>query len=77
MWRIELPGGSLSDMVNISRAKDAAMVMAEHGPPARSTRMLHWRKEYVGQPVGILIAPRNPTTCLNQEHSQVMSSIKR
>jgi hypothetical protein len=28
MWRIELPDGRLTDMVNRSRAKDAAMAIA-------------------------------------------------
>lgn len=33
MWRFRLlPDGELSDMVNLSRAKDAAMVHALHAP---------------------------------------------
>jgi hypothetical protein len=28
MWRVRLPDGSLSDMVNITRAKDAARSLA-------------------------------------------------
>ena len=28
MWRIKLPDGSLSDMVNMTRARDAARAMA-------------------------------------------------
>jgi hypothetical protein len=30
MWRIRKPDGSLTDMVNLSRAKDAALVLATH-----------------------------------------------
>jgi hypothetical protein len=52
MWRIELPDGSLSDMVNLTRAKDAAAVMAERGPPARDRRRLHWQKEPIEEPLG-------------------------
>jgi hypothetical protein len=28
MWRVKYPDGSLSDMVNLIRAKDAAMAIA-------------------------------------------------
>ena len=43
MWRIAWPDGQLSDMVNLSRAKDAAAVLAERGPPAKDQRRLSWR----------------------------------
>ena len=33
MWRVRTPDGGLSDMVNLSRAKDAAVAIAERGPP--------------------------------------------
>jgi hypothetical protein len=29
MWRVRKPDGTLTDMVNLSRAKDAAMVLLE------------------------------------------------
>lgn len=29
MWRVKRPDGKLSDMVNLTRAKDAAMVMLD------------------------------------------------
>jgi hypothetical protein len=29
MWRVELPDGTLTDMVNLTRAKDAALDIAE------------------------------------------------
>jgi hypothetical protein len=37
MWRVRYPNGSLSDMVNRTRAKDAAMVMlgSDLRPPKR------------------------------------------
>jgi hypothetical protein len=28
MWRVQCPDGSLNDMVNLTRAKDAAMALA-------------------------------------------------
>jgi hypothetical protein len=28
MWRVRLPNGGASDMVNLTRAKDAALVLA-------------------------------------------------
>jgi len=31
MWRVRSPDGSLSDMVNLSRAKDAALAAAHLG----------------------------------------------
>jgi hypothetical protein len=42
MWRIRWPDGRLSGMVNLARAKDAAMALAEHGPPHRNPQRLHW-----------------------------------
>ena len=43
MWRIAWPDGRISDMANLSRAKDAAMAIAERGPPRRDARHLHWK----------------------------------
>jgi hypothetical protein len=43
MWRIRRPDGSTSDMVNLSRAKDAAAIIAERGPPERYRRLFHWK----------------------------------
>jgi hypothetical protein len=45
MWRIWHPDGALSDMTNLSRARDAARAIAERGPPARNRRRLHWKQE--------------------------------
>jgi hypothetical protein len=47
MWRIRWPDGSTSDMVNLSRAKDAAAIIAERGPPERNRRLFHWKIEPV------------------------------
>ena len=44
MYRIRWPGGSFSDMTNISRAKNAAIAFAERGPPARNRRRLRWER---------------------------------
>jgi hypothetical protein len=42
MWRIAWPDGSLSDLVNLARAKDAAVAIVERGPPARNRQRVHW-----------------------------------
>jgi len=39
MWRIEWPDGRLSDMVNLTRAKDTSEVIAERGPQGRLDRL--------------------------------------
>ncbi len=43
MWRIAWPDGQISDMVNLTRAKDAAVAIAERGPPSRYQRLLWWK----------------------------------
>jgi hypothetical protein len=45
MWRVSWPDGALSDMVNLSRAKDACVVLCERGPPARNRRRFRWELE--------------------------------
>src|SRR5262245_13973247 len=52
MWRIARPDGHLSDMLNLTRAKDAAALIAERGPPERDHRRFHWRTAPLGQPLG-------------------------
>ena len=42
MWRIAWPDGRLSDIVNLTRAKDAAEAISERGPPARNRRLFRW-----------------------------------
>jgi hypothetical protein len=49
MWRIRTPDGQLSDMTNLSRARDAAFVMAQKGPPARDGKLLHWQTAPLGE----------------------------
>lgn len=44
MFRNAWPDGSLSDMTNLSRAKDAAQAIAERGPPARNRQRFHWQQ---------------------------------
>jgi hypothetical protein len=43
MWRIRWPDGRLSEMANLTRAKDAAMAICERGPPRRNARLLRWK----------------------------------
>jgi hypothetical protein len=45
LWRIQWPDGRTSDVVNLTRAKDAAVALAERGPPARNRRRFHWQYE--------------------------------
>jgi hypothetical protein len=52
MWRVVWPDGRTSDMVNLARAKDAAMALAERGPPARNPQRLHWRLDRSNSPYG-------------------------
>ena len=42
MWRIVWPNGQRSDMVNLSRAIEAAEANAERGPPGRDRKLLRW-----------------------------------
>src|SRR5262245_15074550 len=44
MWRV-LADGRLSDIVNLSRAKDAAEAVAERGPPGRNRLRFRWDLE--------------------------------
>jgi hypothetical protein len=43
MYRIRWPSGELSDMVNLSRAKDAVVAICERGPPRRDPRLFNWK----------------------------------
>jgi hypothetical protein len=63
MWRIVWPDGRVSDMVNLARAKDAAMALCERGPPARDPRRLHWRLDRSNSLYGgrTRVLPADPT----------------
>ena len=50
MWRIASPDGRLSDMANLTRAKDAAEAIAERGPPARNRKLFRWHMGCVEEP---------------------------
>lgn len=50
MWRIRWPDGRASDMVNLSRAKDAAMVLAMREINSGDSRPLHWIRDTVESP---------------------------
>jgi hypothetical protein len=44
MWRIRYPDGQLSDMVNLTRAKDAAGVIALRDlAPSHEPKLLRWK----------------------------------
>jgi hypothetical protein len=51
LWRI-IWDGRVSDIVNLARAKDAAMALCERGPPARNPQRLHWRLDRSNSPYG-------------------------
>jgi hypothetical protein len=58
MWRVLWPDGSLSDITNRARAKEAAKVIAERGPPPRDRRMFRWQKECLETaPAGLACEP--------------------
>ena len=42
MWRIHWPDGEVSDMVNLSRARDAATVLAQRRYPKLKDGLWHW-----------------------------------
>jgi len=62
MWRVRLPNGSLSDMMNLTRAKDAALDIAEgiegrknpHKSPLKSLGNFSWsspQTRSIGKPL--------------------------
>ena len=48
MYRIQWPDGTLSDLANLTRIKDAAEAITERGPPSRNRRDLCWKQ--AGEP---------------------------
>ena len=44
LWRINWPDAGLSDLVNLTRAKDAASLWAMAQVPGGRRDRLHWRK---------------------------------
>jgi hypothetical protein len=42
MYRLRWPDGQVSDLANLSRIKDAALVLCAVGPPIRNPQRLHW-----------------------------------
>jgi hypothetical protein len=57
MYRIHWPDGRVSDLGNLTRAKDAAIVIAQRGPPPRNVKHLLWK--CVGDGQGSPLARRN------------------
>jgi hypothetical protein len=43
MYRLACLDDQLSDMANLSRAKDAAVAICERGPPRRNQHLLQWK----------------------------------
>jgi hypothetical protein len=64
MWRVRWPDGSLSDMANLTRAKDAAFVIAQKGPPARDGQRLHWQTAPIGEPLRASVVRQKPPPIL-------------
>ena len=61
MWRVLWPDGTLSDMANLTRARDAAFVMAQKGPPARDGQRLRWQSAPIGE------AHKRPVVSQNEQ----------
>ena len=53
MWRIVWPDGERSDMVNLTRAKDAAMVLVQRRDPGIA-RLLHWDRHETALEAGAM-----------------------
>ena len=45
MWRIAWPDGRQSDMVNLTRAKDAAIVLGMRHAPSHESKLLRWKQD--------------------------------
>ena len=45
LWRIHWPDGQISDLTNLTRAKDAAEVISERGPPRRDHKLFRWKSD--------------------------------
>jgi hypothetical protein len=69
MWRVRLPDGSLSDMVNQARAKDAALDIAQgiearktpHKSPLKSFGIFSWSRPPVAANSSGAIQHPDPT----------------
>jgi hypothetical protein len=63
MWRIRHPGGRLTDMMSLTRAKDAAVSVALGAlNPKRTTERAAQRPRRLVQVAGALSAPLPPLT---------------
>jgi hypothetical protein len=62
MWRVRWPDGQLSDMANLTRAKDAAFVIAQKGSPARDGSRLYWQNAPIGEARGRPVVRPNKQT---------------
>jgi hypothetical protein len=57
MYRIRWPSGEQSDMVNLARAKDAALAIAERSVPSGNRRLFRWREQ--GKPTNTVFPRLN------------------
>jgi hypothetical protein len=53
MWRVRLPSSHLTDMVNRTRAKDAAICLVVADLNARQRRAVAPPMRYSAEPVGV------------------------
>jgi hypothetical protein len=71
MYRLAWPDGQRSDMVNISRAKDAAGAICERGPPERNRRVFHWKLHTSKTLAGTSLARRAAEPALIQRQVSI------
>jgi hypothetical protein len=64
VFRVRLPDGRLSGMLNLARAKDAAAAIAGRGPPTRDPRLLHW--DHSDAPSAGRGCAQRPVTAVNR-----------
>jgi hypothetical protein len=73
LWRIVWPDGRVSDIVNLTRAKDAAMALCERGPPARDPQRLHWRLDRSDSPSAGRTCVKSAEPALRRGRSEIAS----
>lgn len=42
MYRLAWPDGSISDLANLARCRDAAVVICQRGPPPKNWQLFRW-----------------------------------
>jgi hypothetical protein len=59
MFRLAWPSGEISDMVNLSRARDAAVAVCTRGPPQRDQLLFRWESHPLETPAKAVYARSN------------------